>query len=261
MVDERLAAPLRRPGLLLLGSEPWRAAREYLAHKVGGAVEGAAGDGHPVILFPGLGTNDSALKPLRARCRALGYSALCWGRGYNTGPHGDFDIWLSDLAAHLDSLQAPFTQSATLIGWSLGGLYARELAKLRPARVRQVITFGTPFNAEADHTNVGWVFRLLSGTELQFDAALSARLRTPPPVPTTSVYSRGDGIVAWQTCLHAQAAPQVEDVEIEGSHTGMGWNRAVLAVVADRLAQPVGAWRPYARQRAGRPDDRSFPAT
>ncbi len=245
MIDQHVAAPPKRPNLLLLGSEPWRAAREYLAHKVGAAVEGSPGDGHPVIFFPGLGTSDSALAPLRDRCRALGYSALGWGRGYNTGPHGDFDEWLGELAAHLDTLLAPFVQSATLIGWSLGGLYARELAKLRPARIRQVITFGTPFNALADHTNVGWVFRLLSGTELKFNAALSARLRTPPPLPTTSIYSRADGIVAWQTCLHEEAAPEVEDVEIAGSHTGMGWNRAVQEVIADRLAQPVGAWRPY----------------
>ena len=249
MIDERSAVPVERPSLLLLGSEPWRAAREYLAHRVAGRVAGARGDGHPVILFPGLGTNDQALAPLRDRCRALGYNALGWGRGYNTGPHGDFELWLSDLAAHLDTLLAPFAQTATLIGWSLGGLYARELAKLKPHLVRQVITFGTPFNAQADHTNVGWVFRLLSGTELQFDPALSARLRTPPPLPTTSIYSRADGIVAWQTCLHEEAAPEVEDVEIGGSHTGMGWNRAVLAVVADRLAQPAGRWRPYVRKR------------
>lgn len=246
-MNRSTALSIKRPGLLLLGSEPWRAAREYVAHKVAGKVAGAHGDGHPVVLFPGLGTNDSALAPLSARCRALGYHAFGWGRGYNTGPHGDFDLWLSDLAAHVETLLAPFAQTATLIGWSLGGLYARELAKLIPHLVRQAITFGTPFNALADHTHVGWVFRLLSGTELQFDASLSARLRTPPPVPTTSIYSRADGIVAWRTCLHEAAAPQVEDVEIDGSDTGMGWNRAVLAVVADRLAQPVGSWRPYSR--------------
>ena len=238
---------IKRPRLVLLGSEPWRAAREYVAHKVGPVVSHARGDGHPVILFPGLGTSGRALAPLCESCRDLGYNAVDWGRGYNTGPEGDLDAWLGALATHVGALLAPFEQSATLIGWSLGGLYARELAKLMPARVRQVITFGTPFNAVADHTHVGWMFRLLNGSGLQFDPALSARLRTPPPLPTTSIYSRSDGIVAWQTCLHEEAAPQVEDIEIEGSHSGMGWNRAVLAVVADRLAQPVGRWRPYVR--------------
>jgi len=248
MVDTVAYAPIKRPRLALLCSEPWRAAREYVAHKVAPAVRLAPGDGHPVILFPGLGTSGRALAPLCERCRLLGYSAVDWGRGYNTGPQGDFDTWLEALGAHVDGLLATFKQSATLIGWSLGGLYARELAKLRPQRVRQVITFGTPFNAMADHTHVGWVYRLLSGTGLQFNPELSRRLRTSPPLPTTSIYSRADGIVAWQTCLHEAPAPQVEDVEIDGSHTGMGWNPALLAVVADRLAQPEGRWRPYVRQ-------------
>ena len=247
MVDSNAESPIKRPRLALLGSEPWRAAREYVAHKVAPERKYAPGDGHPVILFPGLGSSGRALAPLRRRCRALGYNAFDWGRGYNTGPQGDFDAWLELLAADIGMLLQAFAQSATFIGWSLGGLYARELAKLMPRRVRQVITFGTPFNALADHTNVGWVFRLLSGTQLQFNPALSARLRTPPPVPTTSIYSRTDGIVAWQTCLHDVAAAQVEDVEVEGSHTGMGWNRALLAVVADSLAQRPGAWRPYVR--------------
>ena len=248
MLDSIAYAPIKRPRLALLGSEPWRAAREYVAHKVAPEVRRAPGDGHPVILFPGLGIRGGALAPLCERCRLLGYNAVDWGRGYNSGPQGDLYTWLLALAAHVDRLLAPLKQSATLIGCSLGGLYARELAKLRPRRVRQVITFGTPINAMADHTHVGWVFRLLSGTGLQFNPALSERLRTPPPLPTTSIYSRADGIVAWQTCLHADPAPQVEDVEIDGSYTGMGWNPALLAVVADRLAQPVGRWRPYVPQ-------------
>jgi predicted alpha/beta hydrolase family esterase len=242
------AAPIERPSLALLGLEPWRAAAEFVSHKLVRRTPAVAGDGHPVIIFPGMGTDGTAVAPLRRHCEALGYAAADWGLGYNTGPQGDVDGWLKDLAAHTASMLAPFEQSATLIGWSLGGLYARELAKQLWPQVRQVITIGTPFNAAADHTHVGWIFRLLSGAAPAYDAALSARLRSAPPVPTTSIYSRSDGVVAWQTCRHDEAAGQdsnIEDIEIKGSHIGMGWNPAVLRVVADRLGQAPGHWRPY----------------
>ena len=246
-------AGIRRPALTLLGSEPWRAARELVAHAFNRAQSCAAGDGHPVIVFPGLGASGISVTPLREHCLALGYAAFDWGQGYNRGPVGDFDDWLSVLAARIEEVLEPFSQSATLIGWSLGGLYARELAKRIVPRVRQVITFGTPFNADADHTNVGWLFRLLSGNAARLDPETRARLRQPPPVPTTSIYSRADGVVAWQTCRHPESAAFVEDIEIVGSHVGMGWNPVVLDVVADRLAQAPGRWRPYADYRPSAP--------
>jgi hypothetical protein len=112
-------------------------------------------------------------------------------------------------------------------------------------RIRQVITIGTPFNAQADHTNVGWLFRLLSGGSSAMDPALSRRLRTPPPLRTTSIYSRSDGVVAWQTCRHEKRSRLVHDIEVTGSHIGMGWNRDVLAAVSDRLGQRHGPWRKY----------------
>jgi len=71
------------------------------------------------------------------------------------------------------------------------------------------------------------------------------RLRTAPPVPTTSIYSRTDGVVAWQACLNPVQGVKVENVEVEGSHCGLGWNPKVLSVIADRLRQPEGRWRPY----------------
>ena len=242
---------IERPSLALLGFEPWRAACEFAAHKLGRKEPCAApGDGHPVIIYPGMASDGTATAPLRQHCESLGYRAFDWGRGFNTGPQGNIDAWLAELAAHTARLLAPFEQSATLIGWSLGGLYAREVAKLPGLKVRQVITIGTPFNANADHTNVGWIFRLLSGESPKFNPALSARLRHAPDVPTTSIYSRSDGVVAWQTCLHDDAPHQVQDVEVRGSHIGMGWNPAVLRVVADRLAQRPGHWQPYVADRA-----------
>lgn len=130
----------------------------------------------------------------------------------------------------------------TLIGWSLGGLHARELAKLPGMPVRQVITIGTPFNGSPDNTHVGWLYRLLNGQRARRAPALRQRLRTPPPVPTTSIYSRSDGVVAWQACRHPEpTTAQVQDIEVEGSHMGMGWNPRVLRIVADRLGQAAPA--------------------
>lgn len=243
-MNQAAILPINRPALSQLGYEPWRAAWEFLAHTMGRKPV-AIGDGHPVIIFPGMGTDGRAVAPLRKHCDSLGYTALDWGRGYNTGPQGNLDAWLSELAIHTAELLKDFDQRATLVGWSLGGLYARELAKLLTPQVRQVITIGTPFNAAADHTNVGWLFRALTGASREIDPGLSARLSAPPPVPTTSIYSRTDGVVAWQTCRHEEGSHQVQDVEIDGSHLGMGWNRAVLDVIGDRLGQRPGKWRPY----------------
>ena len=238
-------SPPARPSLTLLGSEPLRAAVELAKHALTPNPPAAQkGDGHPVIVFPGLGSDGLALAPLRNYCNELGYHALDWQMGRNTGPEGDIDAWMRRLADHTAGLLKPFRKRATLIGWSLGGLYAREVAKLLTPRVRQVITIGTPFNWTDDHTNVAWLVRLLKGEAASIDETLSARLRKPPMVPTTSLYSRADGVVAWQSCRHGRRRKNVEDVEIEGSHLGMGWNPTVMKVVADRLAQAPRRWRP-----------------
>ena len=247
------ARAIERPSLQLLGTEPWRAAMEFVSHVLHDKPARRSGDGHPVVIFPGLAADGTTVAPLRKYCEALGYTAFDWGEGRNTGPQGDIDAWLAALASRISASLSGFDQSATLIGWSLGGLYAREIAKLLDRRVRQVITIGTPFNALEDHSNVGWLYRLLGGRASAFDTALSVRLKTPPTVPTTSIYSRSDGIVAWQTCLHDDArAIGVQDIEINGSHIGMGWNRAALEIIADRLAQPPGQWQAYSGRRVER---------
>ncbi len=248
----QLELPIERPSLALFGVEPWRAAYEFASHRIRPAQGNTGdGDGHPVIILPGMGTDGTVVAPMRKHCKSLRYRALDWGRGFNRGPQGDVDTWLADLKAHVTEMLSGFNQSATFIGWSLGGIYARELAKSMGPRVRQVITIGTPFNASADHTNVGRIFRLLSGSAPSFTAAMSARLRIAPTVPTTSIYSKSDGVVAWQTCRHAVESRCVQDPEVHGSHVGLGWNRAVLNIVGDRLAQAPGRWQRYAPERAG----------
>lgn len=238
---------IQRPSLALFGAEPFRAAMEFACNKLGKSAGAKPGDGHPVVIFPGLGAHGGSVGTLREHCRSLGYDAFDWGRGFNTGPKGDLDTWLHNLKSQVVDRLNGCSQPATLIGWSLGGLYAREIGKLMAPRIRQVITMGTPFNAKADHTNVGWLFRMLSGGSSAVSPALSRRLRTPPPLRTTSIYSRSDGVVAWQTCRHDERSSLVHDIEVESSHVGMGWNRDVLAAVADRLGQQPGRWRRYVR--------------
>jgi hypothetical protein len=250
---------ISRPSLALLSSEPWRAAMEFISLKLRRTKPIAAGDGHPVIIFPGLATDANAVAPLLRHCKALGYAAMGWGRGFNRGPQGEVDIWTRELADEIAGMISPFRRKATLIGWSLGGIYAREVAKLIAPRVRQVITIGTPFNATADHTNVGWILRLLNRNGPAFDQALSRRLREAPSVPTTSIFSRLDGIVAWQTCLHAVQSSTIQDIEVDGSHIGMGWNPEVLTIVGDRLAQPIHRkWQRYESGRSEPACEQSF---
>jgi hypothetical protein len=242
-----LAAPARRaraPSWLLLGAEPLRAACEYASVQWMSHDDLPEGDGHPVLLFPGLALDERTLAPLKNLCLRLGYDAHDWGRGMNTGPEGDVDTWLhalaDEVAQHADRAGEP----VSLIGWSLGGIYAREVARvLGPAHARRVITIGTPFAGRPELTNAGLLYRLLNGAHPQVPPDLQQRLAKAPPVPTTSIYSRTDGVVAWQACLQRSRRRDVENVEVQGSHCGLGWNPDVLRVVARHLARPVPARR------------------
>lgn len=235
----------QRPSFSLLGLKPLPAAIEFVSYQFNSLPKVPQGDGHSVTLFPGLGSDGTPLISLLNHCQELGYDALDWGRRFNTGPSGNVDAWLAGLSDHVNEPIGDSHQSASLIGWGLGGLYAREVGKRLSPRVRQVITIGSPFNGAADITNAGWPYSLLSGSTPKPDDAQLSRLRTPPPVPTTSIFSSSDGVVAWQFCVHGKPARRVEDVEVGGSHIGKGLNNAAFAVVADCLSQKPGKWRPY----------------
>lgn len=224
-------APKRRPALSLLASEPARATLEaWDALMQWRKPPTQVGAGHTVVLFPGLGTDGLTLWPLRRHLERAGFRALDWGQGLNIGPRGDVDAWLEGLADKLHARVAP-AREVSFVGWSLGGFYARELAKRWHDRVHHVVTIGTPFNGSVDDTNVGWLFRLLNGQHAPNEAALRERLAEPPPVPTISLYSRRDGVVAWQACTHARRWPLARDIEVQASHMGMGWAPEVLSQV------------------------------
>jgi pimeloyl-ACP methyl ester carboxylesterase len=135
----------------------------------------------------------------------------------------------------------------SLVGWSLGGLYARQLAKMMPDRVRQVITLGSPFASGPKATNAWRVYEMASGRSAeQEDARFGGSLAGAPPVPTTAIFSRTDGICAWQGCRE-QSSPMTDSIEVESSHCGMGHHPAAVYAVADRLAQKEGQWAPFDR--------------
>jgi pimeloyl-ACP methyl ester carboxylesterase len=200
------------------------------------------GDGHPVIVFPGLGAGDMTTAPMRNFLDALGYETHGWDLGRNLGPReGVIERSLENVA----EIYAKTRRKVTLIGWSLGGVYAREFAKALPDKVRAVITLGTPFAGDPRATNAYWFYRLASGHHAH-ETGVIEQIRHTPPVPTTSIYSRTDGVVTWQLS-HLQETARAENIEVIASHVGLGLNPAALYAIADRLAQPEKAWQKFDR--------------
>ncbi len=210
---------------------------------------GLRGDGHTVLVFPGFTAADNTTAPLRTVLAARGYRAEPWRLGANIGPSTRI---LDGIAERLRHLHARSGRKVTLVGWSLGGILARDLARRFPDQVRQVISLGSPFLLdphEQEHlrTYPGQLYdalRPLHSTGF-VESRPSGADQLPMPVPATAVYTRTDGVVPWRACLELEGATS-ESVEVLGSHSGLGHNPAALAVVLDRLALPEGGWHPYA---------------
>jgi pimeloyl-ACP methyl ester carboxylesterase len=232
---------LRAPGALRLALEarmPWELWSSLMALPL--LRSQPRGDGHAVLVFPGLAASDVSTAPLRRYLRDQGYDARAWDLGRNLGPGNGV---LEACHDKIRQLRAETGRKVSLIGWSLGGIYARETAKLAVEDVRQVITLGTPFAGPPKATNAWQVYELASGEKVE-DRVDTFDLKTAPPVPTTSIYSRTDGIVAWQCSVQAPGGA-TENIEVEASHIGLGVNPAVLYAIADRLAQAEGEWVPF----------------
>lgn len=233
---------IHAPSKLLLAMEFARGTVEYLHGWAGRhqlslrCARGAA----PVMVYPGLATNDAATAMLREFLQSLGYAVYGWGRGVNRGPNGDFDAFLTELCDDLRAIRDEHGQAVHVIGWSLGGVYAREVAKLAPELVAQVITLGTPFSDAANSTNAGLVFELISQTQCHRDPRLLRRIAFTPKVPTVSVYSKSDGVVAWQSSLNP-ARRNTANVEVHCSHLGLISSPEVMEVLAERLAVSLPA--------------------
>ena len=201
------------------------------------------GDGHTVVVLPGFTADDRSTKPLRDLLVSLGYDARGWGLGANRGPT---PRTVEGLRALFGEVVAD-TGDLSIVGWSLGGIYAREVARELPAAaLRQVITMGSPIEMiQGDRSASTPLYeRLRPQHQDSVRRNVRESERPPLPVPATAIYTRTDGIVQWRSCLTV-AGPRAENVEVYGSHSGLGFNASAVYVVADRLAQPAGTWVPF----------------
>ena len=227
--------------LLELGSLPFAATMLATAPR---------GDGHPVLVLPGFVAGDGSTVALRRYLSSLGYDAHEWQLGRNLGPKS-IGREGEKLVARLQAIHAATGQKVSLIGWSLGGVMARLVARRLPDAVRQIVTLGAPFAGDPRSNNVWRLYELLAGTRVDDPLTRSqlAESAMPPSVPTTAIYSRADGVVAWQSCVEPRSS-STDAIEVRGSHIGLAVNPAVLYAVADRLAQPEDNWRPFRRDSA-----------
>jgi pimeloyl-ACP methyl ester carboxylesterase len=253
--------PQGPPSALLLAAEA-RAAFDVI-----GAVAGAAGDmfrstlppkDPPVIMFPGFAASERSLQPLQTHLRKRGYRAEGWGLGYNFAganlPHTLDDLaaswevehkpdykgeggvpYLCDLAAARVKLRAEyFGKPVALVGWSLGGYIAREVARELPELVNNVITMGSPVIGGPRYTRAAPAFER-RGQDMQWiEDEIEKRNKRPIQQPITALFSKSDGIVDWRAAMDHHS-PNVNHVEVNVAHLGFGFNRSVWRYVLTAL--------------------------
>ncbi|MGY1699784.1 esterase/lipase family protein [Geodermatophilus sp. SYSU D00766] len=229
---------------LLAATEPVRAAASAgalaLAYPL---LRGAPrGERHGVLVLPGLLASDASTVTLRRWLRGLGYPVVGWELGRNRGPTKEIT---DELPRLVQRLAEQHDGPVSIVGQSLGGIYARRLALRVPRLVRQVVSLGSPFGTAgrpADDTPGARAYARYR----HLHAVPRARggLASGLPVPSTAVYSRWDGVVDWRACRQ-QPGPRAENVGVHASHLGMGHDPAVLWLVADRLAQTRDGWAPF----------------
>jgi pimeloyl-ACP methyl ester carboxylesterase len=236
---------MRPPGLGLLLAEP-RGIFEFNASLLLAPLLMTAprGDGHPVLTLPGFLASDLSMAPMRRYLKQLGYDSRAWKMGRNIGGMARLRQALRDRLAEIHDAAGA---RVSLVGWSLGGVYARDLALQAPEMVRCVVTLGSPFAGDVTATNATRLYEALSGEAVEEHSGLRNAIAGDLPVPATSIYSRTDGVVNWRTCL-LRPSDRAENIEVRlASHVGLGVNPAALWAVADRLAQPEGRFRQFDR--------------
>jgi pimeloyl-ACP methyl ester carboxylesterase len=200
--------------------------------------EAPRGEGQPVLVIPGLLTDDSGTQPLRQVLQRLGYRVQGWGQGSNRGPS---ERVMAGLVQRLETLAEH--GPVTLVGWSLGGAMAYALAAQCPQWVRQVITLSAPLTGDTRATHAAQTYALATGS-LSAEADLHALLAKVPEAPITAISTRQDGVIAWPAAMVAEGH-QRENLLVRTTHWGLPANAQTIWVVAQRLAQPAGTWRPY----------------
>lgn len=190
------------------------------------------GEGRAVIVIPGFGAGDFETKMLRQSLRRLGYRSVPWKMGRNMGT-------TSKNRAHLHSelkrLMALSGQKISIVGWSLGGVFARELGRKFPENVHSVVSLGTPFTGDHDANILHDIFQRISGSEFtNEDLAAFNQRKEPPGVISTSIYSKSDGVVSWQ-CSLEEESELTENIEVVSSHSGLVFNPLAISALAHAL--------------------------
>ncbi|WP_281648732.1 alpha/beta hydrolase [Parendozoicomonas sp. Alg238-R29] len=201
------------------------------------------GDGHTVMVLPGFLTSDPATSFIRNRLRKLGYNAQPWRLGLNLGPTTSRDIETL-LLERVKELYVTSGHRISLLGWSLGGVLAREAARRHPEMIRQVITMASPVGGSLEHTSLWDLYLNTFGRDVireELEEKVKQIRQPVHGVPFTSIYTKEDGIVAWQIA-QVEESDLSQNVKIKASHVGIIFNPRVLYVIADRLAQPDGEW-------------------
>lgn len=232
---------LKPPSLLCMALEG-RAVFEWASYLAAWPLlkNAPRGDGHPVLVLPGLIAGDRSTFPIRRYLERLGYAVYKWDQGINIGPR---DHVIRGLIDKIKQIQMQHEQKLSIVGWSMGGAMANALALRMPEQIRSVITLGSPHTGHPKGTNAWRVFELVSGFSHD-DPRLMELISGKPSVPTTSIMSKTDGIVNWRMSLASDHA-MAENIEVSATHMGMGANAAVLWAMADRLAQKEGEWKPF----------------
>jgi pimeloyl-ACP methyl ester carboxylesterase len=243
----RSTPPWPRRRTVLAATEPVRALASAGALAAGFPLlrQAPRGEPHPVLVLPGLMASDMSTGALRRWLRSLGYPVVGWELGRNRGPTQEV---VDELPRLIQRLADQHGSPVSIVGQSLGGIFARRLALRTPGQVRQVITLGSPFGVAergGDDSPAARLYRSYQPAHATTRIyAGRGRVGRPLPMPSTSVYSRLDGVVDWRACLQ-QEGPRSENVGVHAGHLGMGVDPAVLWIIADRLAQTRDGWQPF----------------
>jgi pimeloyl-ACP methyl ester carboxylesterase len=227
-------APMQPPSMMQTVREArvvWEAAKAavalpLLARKRGKPLR-------PVLVIPGFFASDTHTWALRKHLSDCGFTVYPWELGTNRGPRGDV---LRQLARRVRTIAREHGEPVQLVGWSLGGLLARVAANRLRGHVSRVITLGSPLSGDPQCSRLSALFERASGRSL-VDRGVRRLLRESHRVPVTSIFSRTDGVVAWQAS--AQPLGPCTCIEVESSHIGMVVNPEVLDLVARQLSKPA----------------------
>jgi len=209
------------------------------------------GDGHPVLLLPGFMADEGSLVALKTFLASRGYAAQTWGLGRNVGFQRRHANAIENKIRHLSHQSG---RKVSLVGWSLGGVFALYGAHRASECVRSVVTLGSPVSVDAEGSQspafVKAMYRAIAhplgpDAHVMQPRVKQMREMRPPPVPTSCLYSVSDGVVPAQEATIAGDDALHENIRVQGSHTGLGFNALVMLVVAERLAQREGEWRPF----------------